>query len=243
MKMRLAACLAAMLFATCLDAFAQTTSNAEPTITFKFFWAQAHPSTYQIVLPRNGQARYDSEDNVTPSQQKNSPVESNQQQSSVPTQPFHTTFQASAPLVQKVFSLAAKDHFFDRDFDYTKHPVAQNGRKTLSFADQSQHHSTTYNFSEDPSIQELTSIFQGIASTLQMGQKLNFDRRFDKLGLDADLESLQEQVEEGQAVELQLIAPILQSLATDQTVLHIAQQRARRILHKAGQSATAPAAE
>ena len=101
----------------------------------------------------------------------------------------------------------------------------------------------TYNYSEDMSIQELTDIFQGISSTVEGGQRLEYDRRFDKLSLDQDLKALEEESNEGRLQEVQVIAPILRRLANDRTVLHIAQMRAERILKKAGQPVETTAAQ
>jgi len=73
--------------------------------------------------------------------------------------------------------------------------------------------------------------------------RLDFDRRFDKLGLDADLEGLEKEAKEGHLYEVQVIAPILQRLATDRTVLHVAQMRAQHILKVAGLPLVAAGAE
>lgn len=148
---------------------------------------------------------------------------------------FRKEFTASDSLRQKVFALAEKTGYFNGQFDFTKHPVANTGRKTLTYDAGDKHTSTTYNYSEDPSIQELTDLFQGISTTIEGGRRLEFDRRFEKLQLDEDLKSLEDLCNDGHLQEVQVIAPILQRLAADRTVLHIAQQRAERILRKSGQ--------
>jgi len=227
-----------LIFALAIQLSAQP---PDTSVTFKFSWKVAHPSDYLIVIHRNGEAEYVSDDKgLSPPQERNSPVESNAEQSlqsqdAASKDAFHKRFQASDALRDKVFGLAEKTQFFDGQFDFTKHPIAQTGQKSLSYADSSKHNSTTYNYSEDPSIQELTELFQGISTTIEGGRKLEFDRRFDKLSLDQDLKGLEELSTQGHLQEVQVIAAILQRLATDRTVLHIAQQRAQRILRKAGQ--------
>jgi hypothetical protein len=47
------------------------------------------------------------------------------------------------------------------------------------------------------------------------------------------LKGLEDMSNNGRLEEVQAIAPLLQRLATDRTVLHIAQQRAQRVLKKA----------
>jgi hypothetical protein len=210
-------------------------------VQFKFYWKDYHPSQYTVVVRQNGQAEYVSDDRaLTPPQERNVPAESNaeraeQADDAASQDILRKQFTASDSLRQKVFALAEKAHFFEGQFDFTSHPVAQTGRKTLSYEDSSRHFSTIYNYSEDPSIQELTAIFQGISTTIEFGRKLEFDRRFDKLSLDHDLGSLDDLSKDGHLEEVQTIAPILQRLATDRTVLHIAQKHAEAILRRAGQ--------
>jgi hypothetical protein len=226
--------LLAVLFSlSTLALFAQQ----DATIRFKQVWKEAQPSEYSIVVHRSGQIEYASIE-LTPPQERSAPVESNAEQSvqaqdAASQDAFKKEFQASADLWEKLTDLAKQANFFDGQFDFTKHAIAQTGQKTLSYADSSRHASTTYNYSEDPSIQELTAIFQGISSTIEGGRKLEFDRRFDKLSLDQDLKALEDMSNDGRLQQVQAIAPLLQRLATDRTVLHIAQQRAQRILKKA----------
>jgi hypothetical protein len=133
-----------------------------------------------------------------------------------------------------VFSLAEKTHHFAGDFEFRKHAIAQSGIKTLIYDSGSEHHYTTYNWSEDQAIQELTSIFEGISNTIEAARKLEFDRRFEKLELDEDLGNLEKLSNDGRLQEVQIIAPLLRELSSDRTVLHMAQLRAERILKKAG---------
>jgi hypothetical protein len=218
----------------------------DATITFKLSWPAAQPSDYSITIHRDGRAEYISEDkSLTPPQERNAPVESNaeqtvQSQDAASQDTFRKEFTASDALRQKLFPLAQQANFFDGQFDFTKHAIAQTGRKTLSYEDSNRHTSTTYNYSEDLSIQQLTDIFQGIEATIEGGRKLEFDRRFQKLSLDEDLKNLEELCNDGRLQEVQVIAPLLQRLAADRTVLHIAQQRAERILKKSGQPIVLP---
>jgi hypothetical protein len=214
-------------------------AQQDATISFKQVWKEAQPAEFSITVHQNGQVEYTSMDkDLTPPQERNAPVESNAEQSTqaqdaASQDAFHKQFQASDGLWQKLTDLAKQVNYFDGQFDFTKHAIAQTGQKTLRYSDSGRHTSTTYNYSENPSIQELTAVFQGISSTLEGGRKLDFDRRFDKLSLDQDLKGLEEMSNEGRLQEVQAIAPTLQRLATDRTVLHIAQQRAQRILKKA----------
>lgn len=231
-------CLRPVLLFVCV-AGSTLVAQQDATISFKQIWKEAQPAEFSIIVHQNGQVEYTSMDkDLTPPQHRNVPVESNAEQSAqaedaASQDAFHKQFQASNGLWEQLGGFAKQANFFDGQFDFTKHPIAQTGQKTLSYSDSSRHTSTTYNYSEDPSIQELTAIFEGISATIEGGRKLDFDRRFDKLSLDQDLKGLEDMSNDGRLHEVQSIAPLLQRLAVDRTVLHIAQQRAQRILKKA----------
>lgn len=229
------------VFALCVTSAAFAQNGSQPaTVTFKFLWNEAHPSAFIVLVHRDGQVTYDSQDyGLTSPQQKNFPVESNsaqfsQVQEAKSQEPLHKQFQASDALVKKVFLLTDRAHHFDGDFEFHKHPIAQSGIKTLIYDSGTEHHYTSYNWSEDQAIQELTSIFEGISNTIEGARKLEFDRRFEKLELDEDLGNLEKLSNDGKLEEVQVIAPLLRELSSDRTVLHIAQLRAERILRKAG---------
>jgi len=227
---------------TYIQVFAQ---QQDAAVVFKFSWNNGRPTNYTITIHRNGNAEYLSEDrSLSPLQDRNQPVESNaeqttQSQDAAGQNTFTKQFRASDSVREKIFVLAEQARFFDGNFDFTKHVIAQTGSKTLSYVDASRRTSTTYNYSEDPAIQELTALFQGISQTIEGGRKLEFDRRFDKLSLDADLRALEDLSKDGHLYEVQAITPQLQKIANDRSVLHIAQERAQRILRRAGQP-TAP---
>ena len=212
----------------------------DASVVFKFSWKYGRPSDYIVTVHQNGQLDYVSDDHsLTSPQERNQPVESNAEQSvqandAASQDRFTKQFQTTETLRQKIFALAEQLRFFDGQFEFTAHPVAQTGSKTLGYEDPTRHTATTYNYSENPSIQALTEIFQGISLTIESGRKLEFDRRFDKLSLDHDLKALDDLSKDGHLYEVQAIAPVLQRLASDRTVLHIAQQTAQRILSRAG---------
>ena len=54
------------------------------------------------------------------------------------------------------------------------------------------HNSTSYNWSQNADVQELSRLFMAIANTFDYGRKLAFEYRFDKLGMDARLKELED---------------------------------------------------
>lgn len=194
-------------------------ASATPSITFERFWEDFTPQSVTITVSANGASKYSSRD---PGKNGDEADE------------YHTDFTISPARAEKLFRYAAEANYFQGDFTFKKHAVASTGKKTLTYSDASRHFNTTYDYSENKAIQEITSIFMGISNTIEHGRKLQFLRRFDKLGLEAELKVMEDAAESHSLVEIQLIAPILESIAEDSAIMNIARQRAHRLLAKAG---------
>jgi hypothetical protein len=214
-----------------LSATAQNPDPVEnppiPTVTFNCLWEAATPQLYTITARSTGTAHYVS---GNPARKSDDPAQA--------ADPDYTLeFTLSSPGAAKVFVLATQARYFDGDFDYKKR-VANTGAKTLTYADLTRHFQTTYNWSENAAIDQLTSYFQGISATIEHGRKLQFLHRYDKLGLEAHLKGMEDEAQSHYLAELQIIAPTLESIANDSSVLNIARQRARRLLQRAKDEAT-----
>jgi len=211
-------------------AFAQNSPSNEtsssPAVRFHVSWEAATPQEYDIQVTSTGSARYVSRNPTHPPDANG-----------VRDEDYVLEFTMSEANRRKIFALAEQAKFFDGQFDYTKHAIANTGKKTLSYADSGRHFQTTYNWSENSAIDQLTKLFGGISSTIEHGRKLKFLRRFDKLGLEAELKGMEMLAESQDLAELQIIVPMLESIANDSAILNIARQRARRLLALATQEA------
>ena len=205
-----------------LSAVAQNPTPAEnpaiPMVTFNCLWEAATPQDYTITVRSTGTARYVS----------TNPLRSVEDRAVNPD--YDMEFTLSTPGAARVFALATQAKYFDGDFDYKKHAVADTGKKTLTYADMVRHFQTTYSWSENPAIDQLSRFFQGLSSTIESGRKLQFLQRFDKLGLEAQLKAMEDEAQNRYLAELQVIAPVLESIANDASVMNIARQRARRLV-------------
>lgn len=207
----------------CLPASAQDKTEpshpTEPTITFDLFWEAAAPQNYTITVESSGKAKYVSRN----------PTRHEEGSEDASDPDYEVEFTMSPASRDQLFTLAKANNYFQGDFDY-KHKVANTGRKTLTYADPARHFQTTYNFSVNKDIEQITRLFQGISNTIEYGRKLQFMRRFDKLSLDTELRGMEEMAQNGYLAEIQIIAPLLQNLANDTSVLHMARQRAQHLL-------------
>jgi hypothetical protein len=214
--------LCALLYAQDDKGQANSSSTSEPTVMFDCYWEAATPQNYVITLKASGEAKYVS---------RNPTRVEKGEQAAEPD--YFVEFTMSAPNRDRIFTLAQQAGYFQGDFDY-KRKVANTGKKTLTYADPVRHFQTTYNFSENKNIEEITKLFQGISFTIEAGRKLEFLRRFDKLGLEDELKAMEENADAGYMAEVAIIAPLLKNIANDSSVLHIARQRAQRLLTRAG---------
>lgn len=191
-----------------------------PTITFARVWEAYKPQDINITVQSTGSAKYLSRNPFTPPDPGSDPD-------------YTLDFTISTRNQEKLFRDAREANYFNGDFSFKKHPVASTGKKTLTYGDPDRYFETTYDYSENKAIEEVTNIFAGISNTIEHGRKLTFLHRFDKLGLEEELKGMEAAMESHNLAELQIIRPTLESIAADSAVLNIARQRAKRLLAKA----------
>ena len=192
----------------------QQSFTPEPIVSFSLELAGAVPPYYSISVESTGNAAY-----------RSSPVAGDME-----GDPYITKFVVSQAARTRIFDLAKKLHYFKGDYEYHKGRLANTGAKTLYYTDQKTNNSTTYNYSSNQDIQELTKLFQGISTTLEFGRRLQYYYDHQKLGLDDELKRMDQMADEGQLDELQAVSPILQKIADDPQVMHIDKQHAQHLL-------------
>jgi hypothetical protein len=190
------------------------------TITFDRVWESYKPQNINITVQATGSAKYLSRNPFTPPDPESDPD-------------YTLDFTISTRDQERLFRDAREANYFNGDFSFKKHPVASTGKKTLTYGDPSRYFETTYDYSENRAIEEITNIFTGISNTIEHGRKLVFLHRFDKLGLEDELKGMEDAAASHNLAELQIIQHTLESIAGDASVLNIARQRAKRLLAKA----------
>ena len=183
-------------------------------------WEAYKPQNVTITVQSTGSARYISRNPFTPPEPGADPD-------------YTLDFTLSSRNQEKLFRDAREANYFNGDFSFKKHVVASTGKKTLTYSDPVRHFSTTYDYSDNKAIEEITNLFSGISNTIEHGRKLVYLHRFDKLGLEDELKAMEDAAENHNLAELQIIAPTLKSIADDTKVLNIARQRAKKLLAKA----------
>jgi hypothetical protein len=212
MKRRLLAMLA---FGFAAGAFAQD-SPSKAHIRFIFENPKLQPSTYVIDINEDGTGHFQSQTGTAPTADTEG----------ITAEPLDVDIRIVDPLLD----------FFDVACESTRAKMAFTGKKALMYTGPDGDGSCTFNWSRDQQIMKIADSLIATAYTLQVGQRLTLEHEHNRLGLDTELESLQEAVKQGQAQQLQNIAPQLQSIANDENVMERARNRARQLLNgeKAG---------
>jgi len=187
---------------------------AVPTVAFSFEFPGGQPSNYAISVRATGEAEYHSKPD----------------DSTGATQDIN--FKMSDATRSQIFDLAQRAHYFNGSFEY-KGKVAQTGAKTLSYDDDARHFTTSYNYSTNPAIQQLTESFEDIAETMGYDRSLRDSYQHQKLGLEDVLKNMEDEAKDGRLKEVQALSPILKQIADDHSVMNIARARAQRLLQGA----------
>jgi hypothetical protein len=205
---------------------AQQTAPAKdvPNVTFKLNWNQGRPWVdYTITVSENGATHFTGTSN---------PAEN------AGDEAFQQDFTMTEANRRKIFDLAKATNYFEGQFETKQKNIAKTGTKTLEYHSPTVNNSVSFNHSPNPHVQQLTKLFQSIATTLDYGRKLSFQYRFDKLGMDACLQQLTDLQAGGFVEELQAIEPILRKIADDPNLMHIARTQAKQLLKSGAGSAT-----
>jgi hypothetical protein len=208
----------AVLISVGLSAAAQDAPPA--TVSFGFNFPGSDPEQFTLSVGSDGHSIYDSDGKLTPQSDAGDP--------------FHFEFTISQASRDHIFDLAKRANYFTAEVDTKRPNLAFMGKKTLAYKDAQHDTHVAYNYTIIPEVQELTAYCQHLSETLEFGRRLEFYRRYQKLALDDELKRMEEMVQSNQLSELSAIAPILQKVAKDPTILNMDRARALRVLNKAG---------
>jgi len=111
--------------------------------------------------------------------------------------------------------------------------VAFQGWKKLTYSGPEGQGVCEFNYSRDKDMQALGDSLVAVAGTIQEGARLEMLLAHDRLGLDRDMEYLQDAANDGRVQQVCVIRGILERLAEDDGVMERVRKRARMLLAKA----------
>ena len=194
--------------------------DTSATVGFTLDFQGANPGHYEISIASDGRGSYSSNGQLN--------------QQSEPADPAPLQFTISDSVRTQIFDLVKKSRYFSGKIDSGRKNIANTGNKVLTYKDAGHNSQATYNYSPVPAIQELTSIFQGLSTTLEFGRRLTYFRKYEKLALDDDLKRMEQMQRENNLGDLQAISPVLNGIANDTSVMNVSRSRALRLLALAG---------
>src|ERR1700716_2526141 len=201
-------------------ACSQTEAQAPAVITFTIDFPTSQPEHYSIRVQSDGAARYQSSGRFSPDSDE--------------TDSFDLDFTVGADTRQKIFDLAAKGGYFQKDVESNHKNLAFTGKKTLAYKDAQRSGESTYNYSPKPAVQDLTNLMQSLSATLEFGHRLEYDRHYQKLALDEKFKRWGEVSRSRDLIEVAAIQPILDQIIADESVINVTRARAQRLLERAG---------
>jgi len=206
----------ALSAATLLFSVSLSLHAAEPArITFSLDFPNSDPDHYSIAVQSDGHAHYECVARIS--------------DDSDDRDNYQTEFALSDATRSRIFELAAQADYFSGKLDSGR-KLAFTGTKKLAYQDNQRNFSATYNFSPKPAVQELTTLFQNVAATLEFGRKLAYYHRYQKLALDDEMKRMEDEARRGDLAELQAVKPVLQEIFDDPSVMNVVRARAQRIM-------------
>ncbi len=214
---RLEVLLAPLMLAAVLSAlFPQLAAQAPaPSVTFSFANPALEPAHYTLLIHEDGTGHYHSD----PGNAVGGGA-----------QPLDRDIAVADPLRRQLFALARKQHFFAATCESKQKNLAFTGTKTLSYAGPEGTGSCTFNYPRDGQVETVSGQLIAVANTLEEGSKLESLFQHDKLGLDAEVETLVTEQADGRALEIANIAPVLRTIAGSGEVLNRTRSRAEALL-------------
>lgn len=190
---------------------------ADPaTVSFSLDFPNSVPDHYTISVASNGQSHYSCTAKIS--------------DQSDDRDTYSSDFTVSDATRAHIFELVSQAHFFSGKVDSGNRKLAFTGKKTLVYTDGQRNNTADYNYSQVPAVQQLTTLFQSIAATLEYGRHIVFEHRYQKLALDDELKRMETDARNGSLAELPSVKPILQKVYDDPSVMNVARARAQRIM-------------
>jgi hypothetical protein len=209
-------CFSALLL---LAATTSLPAQTPARIVYTFEHPQLQPSAYTITIDESGTGHFVSQ-----------PGPASEDQDDVYPAPIDRSIRLDTSLQADLFRYARAHAFFSGNCARAQSNLAFTGKKTLAYTGSDGTGRCTFVWAGDPALQRLADQLNAVAFTLEVGRRLDVEVQHDRLGLDSELESLQDALKEQRASGLTNIAPELQTIAEDQQVMDRARKRAMALL-------------
>jgi hypothetical protein len=182
------------------------------TITYRRVFKGSSPEFIEIKVSEQGKSTYDIR----------------QLEEDADPQPI----EVGADVRKQIFQLAGElKNFAVGNLDIQK-KIANLGQKTLRYENGAETHETSFNYTINPTANQLMQIFEGLARQQQDLNSLERSAKFDRLGVNDALMQFESDMDHRILPEPERLLPILDQIAADSHFLEIARTRARAIAER-----------
>jgi hypothetical protein len=191
------------------------TAGAQPggaTITYRRVFKGSSPEFIEVRVSEQGKSTYDIR----------------QLEEDADPQPI----EVGADVRKQIFELAGElKNFAVGNLDIQK-KIANLGQKTFRYENGADAHETSFNYTVNPTANQLMQIFEGLARQQQDLNSLERSAKFDRLGVNDALMQFESDMDHRVLPEPERLLPILDQIASDSHFLEIARTRARAIAER-----------
>jgi hypothetical protein len=145
-----------------------------------------------------------------------------------PDDPLPVAFQLSPAETGEIFGLADKLDHFSRPLE-SNLKVAFMGDKTLRWESGAEKHETKFNYSLDPSAQQIADWFDRIGESEVRFVALQRAAKYDRLGVNQELLLLEIAYDNKRLAGKAQFLPLLDRIAKGQNYMHMARERAAKL--------------
>ena len=139
------------------------------------------------------------------------------------------TLRASA--MENLRGLFEKADFLNESKDFvSQRKVADMGSKTVRFGTGSKQREVVYNYTEDRTLQEITTFFENLCQQERSLFEMDLALKYDRLGIPKKLDELDSNLNAKRIVAPERFAPVLEKIYADQTLMNLARKEAKKLL-------------
>lgn len=197
-------------------------AQSSARIVYTFEHPQLNPSKYTITIDERGAGHFSSQPGLA----------NIDYQDGVFPSPVDRDIHLDDKLRSELFDYARTHAFFSDHCDRGRSGLAFTGNKTFAYSGTDGQGTCSFVWASDPVLQRLSDQLNAVAFTIEIGRRLEVEVRHDRLGLDSELEGLQDALKDQRAWDLPNIASDLQAIAENQQVMDRARKRALALLSR-----------
>lgn len=202
--------LLAWLFAPGVPAGGQSSAGA--TLSYRKVFKDSSPEFVEIKIRESGSGTIDLR--------------------RIDEEPDPEPLDVSPQLAAKMLELAADlGHFRNAQLDVRRR-VANLGEKTLRYERGSEAYETTFNYTVNPTAQQLMQVFEGLVRQHEHLTVLNRRIRYDRLGVNDALLRFEVDLNRKIIPEPERLLPTLEAIANDTRMIEMTRHRARMLIER-----------